>query len=543
MWLLSAVSGALAITLTIGIGISSHATGSEKADSLVFVAIRLLLPVAILLAYAWRGYEYANRTGGLRTLRRARLGQLGDSLYFLGFLWTLWALIDSFVIHQMSIAEAVFRAFGYALVTTAFGMFLRLLLLQFSYSDEEQVRLGEQTVEEEIATFTVKVREAVDSLTAFRTQTDNAVRSWIQTLNGSAEDLKLAVAGVTEQTTDLKEALLKMHETSADHVDKLVEGALDEFIKRLEPSLQALNTANSEFVTEVTNNTAFLTDHFKQSTGRIEQAVSQGVKNVENAAATGAEQVESELVAASGAIKASLEKSSRTIETASNTFAVSLSTQMTSLESSLRQLSVRINDVNVPVDIVEKSVADKLASLNSAISESSQAIKQQALEFASGVSTKTASIYSEIDRLVQTIKKIEVPDDIVEKQLREQLLPLSAAVRNSAETIENASTNFAGTLNSQRRIVESEVAALSNRIQTVRVPADMVEKAINQQLTALNATLAKSGRTIEAATTEFSKSLSKQLPALTSQLAQLSEQMRGLDIGRGKSRWSRFFGG
>src|SRR6266850_1447607 len=89
MWFLSALGGMLAITLTIGIGISSHATGSEKADNLLFVLARLLFPIGILLAYAWRGYQYANSTPGLKTLRRARLGQLADSLYFLGFLWTL----------------------------------------------------------------------------------------------------------------------------------------------------------------------------------------------------------------------------------------------------------------------------------------------------------------------------------------------------------------------------------------------------------------------------------------------------------------------
>src|SRR5215510_11066745 len=103
-------------------------------------------------------------------LRSARVGQLADSLYFLGFLWTLWALIDSFVINQLSIAEGVFRAFGYALVTTATGMFLRLLLLQFGYSAEDQVRLGESIVEEEIAQFSKAVSNAVTSISRFHTQ-------------------------------------------------------------------------------------------------------------------------------------------------------------------------------------------------------------------------------------------------------------------------------------------------------------------------------------------------------------------------------------
>lgn len=535
MWLLSALGGMLAITLTIGIGISSHATGSEKADNLLFVLARLLFPVGILLLYAWRGYEYANSTGGLKTLRRARLGQLADSLYFLGFLWTLWALIDSFVIHQMSIAEAVFRAFGYALVTTALGMFLRLLLLQFAYSEEEQVRLGEQTVEEEIALFTQEVHSAVESLSAFRTRTDDAVATWVESLNKSGTDLKVAVNDVTDQTTDLKDALLKMHEASAEHVDSLVGTALNQFTRRLEPSLEALNNANNNFVSQVNNSTTNLTKSLQSSTAQVQAAIDKGVKQVETAAEAGAMQMVSELANASSAIKTSLEKSTHVIEAASSSLATTLSTQKANLESDLANLSSQIQEIHVPVDVIEKTVSQQLSALNSTLLKSTETVEQETTAFSKAVSGQIANLELDLARILKQIREVQIPSDIVEKRIEQQLLPVSTVVRKSAQTIEEASSKFATTVSSQRLNVESDLASLSMHIRDVRVPADMVERALEQNIRAVNAILLKSNREIERATVEFKTALSAQLPNLILEMRKLSQQIEML--GTNKHRW------
>ncbi|MBI3952083.1 MAG: hypothetical protein HY314_16675 [Acidobacteria bacterium] len=265
MWFMTTVLGMIFISLTTG-------------------ALRLLIPVALMLVYAWRGYRHVESAGELVALRSARVGQLADSLYFLGFLWTLYALIDSFVFHQMSIAEAVFRAFGYALVTTAMGMFLRLFLLQFGYSEEEQVRLGERKVEEEIARFSKEVRSAIGSISGFRTRTDAALTGWIDSLNKSTGALKTAVDDVKAQTTDLKGALVEMQQANAKHVDELVETALGQLIQKVAPSLEALNNANRQFVTEV-----------NASATKVKSAVGTGVENIEATMQTGATQIHSQL--------------------------------------------------------------------------------------------------------------------------------------------------------------------------------------------------------------------------------------------------------
>src|SRR6266404_6692408 len=107
--------------------------------------VRLLLPVGVMAAYVWLSYPRGVATAA--GWRSARVAQLADSAYFLGFLWTLWALIDSFVLKRSIGAEGAFRVFGYALVTTAAGMATRLYLLQFKYGAADQAAEAEFSVE------------------------------------------------------------------------------------------------------------------------------------------------------------------------------------------------------------------------------------------------------------------------------------------------------------------------------------------------------------------------------------------------------------
>jgi uncharacterized protein YoxC len=351
--------------------------------------------------------------GVLVALRSARVGQLADSLYFLGFLWTLYALIDSFVIHQMSIAEAVFRAFGYALVTTATGMFLRLFLLQFEYLEEEQVRLGEQTIEEEIGRFTKEVNRAVTSISGFSTQTDTALTEWIDSLNKSTGALKTTVDGVKGQTADLKEALVEMQKTSVKHMDELVETALSQFIQKVAPSVEALNNANRQFVTEVNTSTA-----------KVETAISAGVNNIGAIVHAGAIQIESQLSRGTNAISISLEKSTQTIETTAAKFTDSLLKQMGKLESSLADVFKQIAEIRVPADIVEKTVGEQLDRVNARLGESTRAFQEG------------------ITNLSKQIGEVRVPADIIERTVAEQVATVTATLVMTTRALEGTIETF-----------------------------------------------------------------------------------------------------
>jgi len=75
-WAIAAIVGAASIS----------ASAAEKPQ-------RLLLPILFMIAYAWAGYRNARFSASHPALHSTRIAQLADSVYFLGFLWTLWPLL------------------------------------------------------------------------------------------------------------------------------------------------------------------------------------------------------------------------------------------------------------------------------------------------------------------------------------------------------------------------------------------------------------------------------------------------------------------
>jgi hypothetical protein len=366
MWSLAAVFGAVTISLANAIGVARNVTGRDRPDDPWFVLIRLAAPVTVMLVYAWNGNRYAESAGEYVGLRAARIAQLADSLYFLGFLWTLWALIDCFVIHQMSIAEAVFRAFGYALITTATGMFLRLLLLQFKYSDE-QMPLAEEHLEEQMARFTVELNGAVSSLLGFRTRTDEALTGWINSINGSCGILRNAVQDAQTQTSTLKDTLSEVHRMSVDHVGKVVQAAVNEFTAKVQPSLTELNGAHARFVRQVDENT----------TG-VRNAVAGGIRSVDARMQAGASQLDT-----------SLRQNAQTIVRVTDAFSTGVAEQLAAVETNLAAVAKQIQQIRVPVDVVERSVAQQVAAANSGLAANIKAFEAAINELRAAVQAAT----------------------------------------------------------------------------------------------------------------------------------------------------------
>ena len=99
IWLVVVVIGAIIISSVRQIGL-----------------IRSLLPIFAMIFYCVYG----------RLITTKNASRFADSIYFMGFLWTLYALIDALIIRQGAEITDIRTAFGYALITTGAGMFLRL---------------------------------------------------------------------------------------------------------------------------------------------------------------------------------------------------------------------------------------------------------------------------------------------------------------------------------------------------------------------------------------------------------------------------------
>src|SRR5271157_5762082 len=159
--------------------------------------VRLLLPIGIMVSYVRLTYPPPSSEG--TPWGAARISQLADSAYFLGFLWTLWALIDSFVIKKAT-PQSAFQVFGYALITTLGGTAIRLFLLNFKYTPADQAAEAQFTVESNLQLFSSVAQGASASIRIFHQDMEGLskeIENLVQTLTG----LDTQFADTHRQTT------------------------------------------------------------------------------------------------------------------------------------------------------------------------------------------------------------------------------------------------------------------------------------------------------------------------------------------------------
>jgi predicted nucleic acid-binding Zn-ribbon protein len=335
-WAACTIGGMLLISITTAIGSTDQA---NVQDPPIFVFLRLSVPVLVMIVYAAIEFNRAKRSG-LDTLRAVRIGQLADSLYFIGFLWTLWALIDSFVIHQLSIALAVFRAFGYALVTTTFGTFLRLLLLQFQTTDDV-LEVSHQKVEKDIESFSATLAATTGSVKEFQTSTDEALKGWVEALNRSTASLSEAAAQSTTQAAEQTKALA-------------------EALTQLKAQTESVKTAQGGLVTQIESATSAMRTSFDRL--RDDLSVSQkGIEALNKSADTltaTVTQVAGQMKGIEGSV-AQLAERGRSLETAYTTIVSRIDDGTTALQSSNDRLKEEVERTQQAV----KTIGDEMRTI------------------------------------------------------------------------------------------------------------------------------------------------------------------------------------
>ena len=162
-----------------------------KLDSLYLCGV--VLPILCMLAYSSLGFiEKKNDT---------LIEQFADSIYYLGFLLTLVALIISLV--DLSEAEysleGVGSRFGIALATTVLGLFLRIILTNFRESFSDKKVILEEQLAKSMKDFSYQVQIQARTL---RTTTDlynTSIELSIDSMNKSIEQVAKTFERTNEQ--------------------------------------------------------------------------------------------------------------------------------------------------------------------------------------------------------------------------------------------------------------------------------------------------------------------------------------------------------
>jgi chaperonin cofactor prefoldin len=196
-WLVATVTGIVALVYS---AISQFSPASTMSGL-----------VALLVAYAAFGYS----------LKRKNTIQFADSLYYMGFLWALFALIAAFAVWPAPklTTDSVLTTFGYALVTTFSGMLLRLLVIQFQDTPSDRLVDAEETIDRRMTALSQQINDATMEIASFRDRASGE-------LGGTLDDL-------VRSLEDVRDKIAEQHGTMATMMSAGFESSLKDILGRL----------------------------------------------------------------------------------------------------------------------------------------------------------------------------------------------------------------------------------------------------------------------------------------------------------------------
>ena len=163
--------------------------------------------------------------------------QLGDSVYYLGFILTLWALI--LALYDLSSdpkAEDIISKFAIALVTTVVGIFVRVFMSQFAPAQEDINEMSEKMLSD--TALNLKTQLDV-TITTFTGLIDELSRKTSETLEKNSLELSTFLKENSEEFSKSSKKIINNLNSASD--------ALIEKSSSLDKTLESLNTTTESF--------------------------------------------------------------------------------------------------------------------------------------------------------------------------------------------------------------------------------------------------------------------------------------------------------
>ena len=193
-------------TTVAGVVVLAYSSISQFSPTLTIVVL-----VVLLVTYAGYGCF----------IPKKNIIQFADSVYYMGFLWALFALIATFVVWPAPklTADAVLTTFGYTLAATFCGMLLRLVIIQFQDKHPDRLVHAQETIDHRVAALVQQINEATMEITSFR---DRAASD----LGAMHHDLMQSLVDVRERISEEYQKMIAMMSAGFESSLKDVLGRL-----------------------------------------------------------------------------------------------------------------------------------------------------------------------------------------------------------------------------------------------------------------------------------------------------------------------------
>ena len=223
-------------------------------DSLIF---QMTLPALVVLLYAVFIYSKGKNI--------INQDQLGDSVYYLGFILTLVALI--FALYDMSedsTAEAIIPKFAIALTTTVVGIFVRVFMSQFAPAQQDVNEMSERMLSDTALSLKTQLDATTETFKGF---VDELSRKTSETLEKNSIEL----------STFLKENSEEFSQSSKNVIQN-INNASDTLVKKsnsLEKTLENLNSTTENFSNSLSSlNSALSQSNPAQEISNLQNVIS-----------------------------------------------------------------------------------------------------------------------------------------------------------------------------------------------------------------------------------------------------------------------------
>jgi hypothetical protein len=448
-WLFSArIQKLFLVAVALKIGLS--ALGMLGSGWFFKWGLSLVLPLAVMAVYIFLGV--------MRRDRDVTDEKFADSCYYLGFIFTISSII--FALFDLpnigARIEEIAVRFGAAMLSTVFGLIVRVYLVSFKAEVSDAIRNAEDELINAIRRFQDQLTMSVERLRDFQGQVDKASGETVERVKMQVEKMSQDHAEkLSTFFTDLTQKNQQAFSKALDEVSissQRLSASVDAYTKGMNDNLASIEQKVSVFASAVSDRLKattfpddYFVEHLKGPLGQISSAVDEVVGVIEEAT--------SDLGDASKTLAAALKK---------------MTTKATSNEESLETVA----RLTVQHQAILEAASGQLDSLKS-LSESLGVTKDSVLTAVAALGVTKDAVASVTGKLESSaaeaaglrVAVTSVVDEVkqVAKAGAEAVSEVSVAAKQGIELNERLATQ----LDSSTRATSEAVVALRNTMEDV----------------------------------------------------------------------------
>ena len=301
------VKSAFFVTTVIGLIIALMFSSAEEDQK--FSTLILLIPMAGYIIY-----------GNQLATRHKYMSEFADSVYYLGFSFTLISLLFATMFEKLQAdPEKTISYFGMALSTTIFGLLYRNYHMQFTDLNTDPLDKAKKQLETEVENFGVMSEALGEGMETIRSNFEktaekltNAIPEKIEYATASIEDkVYLSLSKLDknlEGIDELYEDSLKKTKSTYEDIGNVTQSNLENLIHKLESMTIDVDAASDQIVSSIKRSAKVTKDLDKGLSEFRDKAISNDKNGFLNDVLTSFKSTSDELIKLNKGVK-SLNKS------------------------------------------------------------------------------------------------------------------------------------------------------------------------------------------------------------------------------------------